>query len=83
MAFETPEIGHLVLDEYNHLGMVVEVEYLYDSNLYLVGLDWYIAGEVYRDHYRIGVVKNNDDIDFMRLSDYNLMRDEARKAGNK
>lgn len=79
MAYEYPGIGHMLYDEYGHIGMVINVDYSYDEDIYNIFIEWYIGGETYREPYRIGRIKHSDDIMFMRLSEYTEMRQRYRE----
>ena len=76
---EEPEVGHMLYDEYGHLAMVTEVELIPELNVYLIALEWYIDGEIYKEYYRVGRQKKGDELEFMRLSYYRELRERYRK----
>jgi hypothetical protein len=72
---EDPEVGHMLYDQYGHIGMVTEVEYIAEIDIHIIALEWYIEGEIYREYYRVGRNKKGDELDFLRLSYYREMRE--------
>lgn len=76
---EEPEVGHMLYDDYGHIGMVTEVELIPHINIHLIALEWYIEGEIYLEHYRVGRNKKGDELDFMRLSYYRELRERYMK----
>lgn len=76
---EEPEVGHMLYDQYGHIGMVTEVELIPEINIHIIALEWYIDGEIYKEYYRVGRQKKGDELDFIRLSYYQEMRERYRK----
>ena len=76
--YEYPELGHMVYDEYGHLGLVIETDD-YEGDVINIIIEWYIDGDSYREPYRVGRIKHSDDLMFMRLSYYTEMRERYRK----
>lgn len=83
MVHERPEVGHLVYDEYEHLGLVTEVVYLTNKDMYLISIEWYIDDEAHLEHYRVGRRKIGDGLDFVSLSYYTTIRDRYRALREK
>lgn len=77
--FEVPQIGHLLYDLYDNLGMVIECEYITDENLYLIAVEWYFIERTQKQHYRVGSFKSSDDVYFLRSSYYHNMRERYRQ----
>lgn len=73
--FEPPQIGHMLYDHYDQLGMVIECEYIADETLYLICVEWYFGDRTHKEYYRVGPFKSNDDIHFLRTSYYREMRE--------
>ena len=80
MNFEKPEIGHLVYDDINlQLGLVTDVAYLLNRDIYLVQIEWFLDGMSYRRDYNVSGTKSNSVIDSIRLCTYTELRDAYRK----
>lgn len=85
MNKETPQIGHMLFDRYGSLGMVICSDYIWETNLYLVEIEWIIGKFFLREVYRVGAGNGNVGESFMKLSDYAAMRhayENLRKANS-
>lgn len=76
----TPQIGHLLIDEYNFLGMVTEVESIDYNNTYIINIEWYIEGEAHSEIYRVGNKKHVEyELEFINVLYYKEMRERYLK----
>lgn len=69
-----PTIGHMLFDRHGSLGMVTGSDYLAETNLYLVQIEWYIGSIILKEVYRIGDGNGTVGLSYMRMSKYNAMR---------
>ena len=76
-----PEVGDLLLDEDNTLGMVTEVEFVYKKLFYLTVVEWYINGIAHEDIYHIGepLSRGEYDISHISIERYCIMRENFLK----
>lgn len=79
MSNNIPTVGDMLCDEYNTLGMVVEADYLEETNLFLVQIEWYIGAFIHTEVYRIGIGNQKADINYMKLHSYNALRQRYNK----
>lgn len=76
-----PQIGDLLIDEYNFLGMTTDVEQIDYSGTYIVNIEWYIKDEVFTEIYRVGSIRHSDyELEFINVLYYKEMRERYLKV---
>ena len=85
MIMRVPNVGDMLLDKHNILGMTISVEYIYKQSFYLTEIEWYYGDGIVSDIYHIGPQETGKgyDILFIAQQMYNKWYSDYQKAKKK